>query len=143
AIPRLLRVVAVFQVLCFLLIRYNPAFQEFLVLDPLRLREGEVWRLITPAFIPGTLSLFWLFFAILILVIIGDTLEAAWGAFRLNVYFFSMLLMQALAALLFLSPGLPTALYAGIFFAFAVVDPNRTFMLFFVVPVAAKWLAVL
>lgn len=142
AIPHLLRYVAGYQALCFVLLRINPSFGQFLILDPQKLREGEIWRLITPAFIPRTDSLIWIFFAIMLLIMIGDTIEYAWGKFRLNVYFFSMLILQAVAAFAFHSPGSPSALYAGLFFAFAFIDPNRTILLL-VIPVAAKWLALL
>lgn len=141
AIPGLLRIVAGFQALCFVLILVNREFIHFLALDPEGLKRGEIWRLFTFAFVPQTTSALWIFFAILILLMITDRIEAEWGKFRLNLYFFATLATQWIAALLFDSPSTPDTLYCALFFVFAALEPSKTFMLYFVIPFKAKWLA--
>ena len=56
ALPGLLRVIANFQVICFLLIYANPGFASQLMLTPAAWTEGEIWRFFTFCFIPNTLS---------------------------------------------------------------------------------------
>jgi hypothetical protein len=149
AIPGLLRVIASFQVICFLLIYAKPGFESLLMLTPAAWTEWEVWRFFTFCFIPNTLSLIWILFAVMILLLIGDQLEAEWGKFRLNLYYFSSVaclwagVLQAgpLGAAVGLQAS--TLLYSSLFLAFATVVPNYTFLIFFILPVKVKWLALL
>ncbi|MES2708262.1 MAG: hypothetical protein V4726_16835 [Verrucomicrobiota bacterium] len=150
AIPGLLRVIASFQALCFILIHLNPPFRDALVLSPAVWQKWEIWRLFTFCFIPQSDSIIWIIFAIFILIRIGDALEQAWGKFRINLYFAAS--VAALwAAMAVMGPDLREAagrtagsmLYTSLFLAFATVVPNYTFLIFFVFPVKVKWLAVI
>ena len=75
-------------------------------------------------------------------------LERTWGAFRFNVYFFMGVLGHVLAALVgylvFGQRWILTTVYLNfsLFFAFAAVYPNLEFLLFMVLPVKAKVLAI-
>ena len=53
AIPGLMRVVVMFNVLVYLMMWSKPAFAEMLTLRPERVMTGEVWRLATYIFIPA------------------------------------------------------------------------------------------
>lgn len=150
AIPGLLRVVASFQVICFVLIYARPGFESILMLTPAAWTDWELWRFVTFCFIPNTLSIIWILFAMMILLLIGDQLEAEWGKFRLNAYYLGTVACLW-AGVIFSGPetgaavGLQasTLLYSSLFLAFATVVPNYTFLMFFVLPVKVKWLAVL
>ena len=80
---------------------------------------------------------------------IGQMLERAWGAFRFNLYFFSGVLFHVIGAILvYLLTGVSLSmgtwyLNLSLFFAFAALYPNVEFLLFFVIPVKVKWLAIL
>src|SRR6478752_3770986 len=111
AIPGLLRVIAGFQALCFVLITLNPDFREFLQFSPAAWEKGQIWRFFTFCFIPQTTSVLWIIFVILILIRIGDVLEEAWGKFRLNLYYFSSVI--ALWVALSVSHPLPAEALAG------------------------------
>lgn len=132
-----------------------PGFYErYLCLDMAAVFRGQVWRLVTflaypPAF--GSWVFSQVFFGILALYVyysLGQTLENIWGAFRFNVYFFMGVLGQILAALIgylvFHQRWILTTGYlnASIFLAFAMYFPDARFLLFFVLPIKAKWLAV-
>ena len=150
AVPGLLRVIASFQVICFLLIYANPGFASQLMLTPAAWMEWQVWRFFTFCFIPNTLSLIWIFFAMIILLRIGDQLEAEWGKFRLNLYYFSSMICLW-AGVILAGPGAggsvglqaSTLLYSSLFLAFGTVVPNYTLLIFFILPVKVKWLAML
>ncbi|RYD29067.1 MAG: rhomboid family intramembrane serine protease [Verrucomicrobiaceae bacterium] len=146
AIPGLLRVIAGFQALCFVLITLNPDFRNFLEFSSAAWQKGQVWRFFTFCFIPQTTSVLWIIFVILILIRIGDVLEEAWGRFRLNLYYISSVIALWAAVLTSSAPvgGLASLmLYMSLFLAFATILPDYTFMIFFILPVKVKWLALI
>jgi len=80
-------------------------------------------------------------FALYILWMVGNALEEAWGAFKLNLYVLTGVICMTVASLLFGAGADGVVFYTSIFFAFATVYPNFTFLLFFILPVKVKWLA--
>jgi len=110
-------------------------------LDPGRVRQGEVWRLVTYIFIPQTLSPWWILFALWFLWWIGDGLERAWGAFRLTLYFLVGMIGTTAAAFFFGSNFSNSMLLVSLFFAFASLYPDEVIYVLFILPVKIKWLA--
>jgi membrane associated rhomboid family serine protease len=140
-IPGLTRVLAGFAAMVFALSYLLPGFTSMLDLDPARVRQGEVWRLVTYIFIPQTLSPWWILFALWFLWWIGEGLERAWGAFRLTLYVFIGMIGTTAAAFLFGSNFSNSLLLASLFFALATVYPDEVIYLLFILPVKIKWLA--
>ena len=134
---------------------YDPMiYFNYLCLNPEAIMHGQVWRLVTflafpPAF--GGFRFTAAFMGVLALFVyynLGQTLESIWGSFRFNVFFLSGVMAQILAAFIgyvvfgqfwLLTTGF---LNSAIFLAFALYYPDAVFLLFFVLPVKAKWLAV-
>jgi len=145
AIPGLLRYVAGFNALCFVLINLNPHFHELLRLDPALVMQGQVWRLITYIFIPviGGILPGWLGAAMYILyfIWIGDGLEEAMGAFRLNLFYLLGMAGTTIAAFIAQADGSGFLLNSSLLFAFARFFPDLTIYIFFVLPVKVKWMA--
>ena len=141
AIPGLIRIVVVLNALVFVLVQFNPRFLDALTLDMKRVMAGQLWRLVSYVFIPPTMSLFWLFFALYLLYLYGEGLERAWGAFRLTVFYLLGMAGTTLAAAI--SGGAVGNLYlnASVLFAFASLYPNFQLLLFFVLPIEIKWIA--
>jgi hypothetical protein len=145
AIPGLLRYVAALNALSFVLLQINPHYIQFLVLDRDLLLQGQVWRLLTYIFIPvlGGIfpSWFTMAFYVIYLFWVGDGLEQAWGAFRVNLYYLLGMLGTTIAALI--SNGDPAGflLNSSLFLAFARFYPDSTILFMFVLPVKVKWLA--
>jgi len=141
-IPGLLRVVAIVQALMFILIKANPALDSHLQLVPQLVLQGEVWRVLSFVFLPPTMSVIWIIFAVMFLFFIGDILEGAWGSFRLNVYYFSSVLLLNVAAFVTGSGTAmeATLLYQSLFLAACVIAPEVEIMLFFFFPVKLKYL---
>jgi len=80
---------------------------------------------------------------------IGNALENAWGAFRFNMYYLSGILFNVLAVIIIyiftgysVDLGL-TYINRSMFFAFAALYPNIEFLLFFVIPIKVKYLALI
>lgn len=116
------------------------AISSYLSLSRAAILQGQVWRLITFIFVPGSNSI-WLLITLYFYYMMGRMLEQAWGGFRLNVYYlFGML--GAIVAMFFTGYGTNTYLNLSLFLAFATIAPDTRFMLFFFIPIKAKWMAV-
>jgi len=143
SIPKLPLILTLIQVLGFLLVMRKPAFQTQLILDPSAIFQGEIWRIFTFIAIPlmnHVLVFFvlWFFYSVMV------GLEKAWGSTLLTLYFLVAWLSAILISIVF---GIPikTFSYIGFsfFFALATVVPNKEIHLFFILPIAFKWTAIL
>ena len=147
AIPGLMRIIVAFNALVFLLATVRPALVDMLELQPDRVLHGEVWRLFSYIFIPqisigGQLSVLWVFLYLNFLWLLGEGLEQAWGSFKLNLYYLTGMLGTTVAVFFFHAPD-PNGVYLNmsLFYAFATLFPNYPILLFFIVPVRVKWVA--
>lgn len=148
AIPGLVQVIALFQLLVLLMVVFMSAegasaYLGFLELNPARVMKGEVWRLVTHVFVPRQLSLIWALFGTMIMMWIGRSLDEAWGAFRVNLYIFGWMFVVTLGALAFHWPTTSLYLYQSLLFAFATLFPNEEISLYFVLPIKMKWVALI
>jgi hypothetical protein len=148
AIPGLLRIIVAFNALVFLLLVSKPEFKEWLDLRPDRIMAGEVWRLVSFIFIPqvtlgGQLSVVWEFFYLNFLWLMGEGLEQAWGSFKLNLFYLLGMIGTSVAAFCFDAVDANGVfLNLSLFFAFATLFPNYPVLLFFVLPIRVKWIAI-
>ncbi len=140
-IPGLPRILVGFGALVFALGWLLPGFTSMLQLDPVQIRHGQIWRLVTYIFIPQTLSPLWVLFALWFLWWIGEGVERAWGSFRLTLYFVVGMVGTTVAAFFFGSNFSNSMLIASLFFAFARFYPDEVIYILFILPVRIKWLA--
>lgn len=121
----------------------NRTFLSSLELIPQKVLQGEIWRLITYIFIPPSGSPLYVVFFLYLLYIMGTSLERNWGTFRFNLYYFLGLLLTTVVS--FLTWGVATPLYVdlSIFLAFARLYPDFQLVLFFIIPVKVKYLAII
>ena len=141
AIPGLPRILVGFAALVFGLAWLLPGFISMLTLDPIKIRHGEVWRLVTYIFIPQTLSPLWFLFALWFLWWVGEGVERAWGPFRLTLYFLVGMIGTTAAAFFFGSNFSNSMLLMSLFLAFAHFYPEEIIYILFILPVRIKWLA--
>ena len=144
----------------------NPyIYYQYLSLDFYQIfHHGQVWRLITFLLCPsaggsGSSGLFWFVIMAWVYYSIGSNLERIWGRFRFTLFYLSgivMILVVTLAAYLIMGivyPAQEVGLWLGmqvtleyvtesLFLAFALVFPDVQFLLFFIIPVKAKWLSI-
>ena len=127
---------------------------DFLTFRPELIMQGQLWRIITWVFIPPGLAgpglgLIFTIIALMVSYMIGTTLEREWGTPKFNIfYLFGVVMHIVYALLLWFIWGArisltPDFLNLSLFFAFAVLFPDFTFRLFFIIPVKVKWLALL
>ena len=104
--------------------------------------QGQIWRIITFIFIPIPSSLLFIVFVLYFYWLIGQTLEREWGAFKFNVFYFSGVIFAAIPGFIF---GGTTNYYLNmsLFFAFALLYPNFQLLLFFIIPIKIKVLAII
>lgn len=102
------------------------------------------WSLVTYPFVLLGGQVFFFLFLCLWLAIIGQQLEPRLGSLRMLGAFFVFALAGSLALLLaqapLMGPGLPIA---GLTVLWCALDPMKTIMFMFVLPLQARWLAVL
>lgn len=157
AIPHLTRYIIITYVIGYILYyAFSSQALMYLTLDPYQIVfHGQIWRLVSWLLIPP--SSFNIFTVVMLVFYysIGTSLEQAWGDFRYNVYIFFGILMTIVGAfLLFVFTGFSYfSFYAmsfstyyislSIFLGFAMSFPNMQVMLYFLIPVKMKYMAIL
>ena len=141
SIPKLPLLLTVVQTLGFFFTIKKPEFVSKLILDPNAVLQGDIWRIFTFIAIPlvGNFLVFfvlWFFYDVMI------WLESAWGSTLLTVYFLFAWFNTVLASLL-TGISIETFVYmeCSFFFALATLNPNKEIYLFFILPIAFKWIA--
>ena len=124
----------------FVLLYARPDAIAYLRLEPsLVLRQP--WRLVTWLFLPSSGSLIWIFFSLYWTWLVGTNLENEWGSFKLNVYYFIGAIATGVVAWMTGMGQTNFWLNTSLFFAFATIFPNYEILLFFIIPIRVKWLA--
>ena len=130
-----------------------PQLLTYFTLEPALILKGQVWRLLSWVIIPPNDNIIFVIFMMLLYYSLGNTLESYWGAFRYNVYIFSGILFTVIGA--FIVNGLIGgitgfgSLYStyyinmSIFLACASIMPDYQLLLYGIIPVKMKWLAIL
>lgn len=104
--------------------------------------SGQVWRLVTFLFVPPSTGIFFAIIALYFYWLIGSSLEREWGAFGFTLFY----LLGAVGAIISgLITGYATNSYLNmsLFLAFALLNPDYTVLVFFILPVKMKWLALI
>ena len=150
AIPNLMLYLIALFVVGFVVNTVNPLFYiEHLSLDASRILKGEVWRLITYLCYPPSDSIFMALLMCYFYFLLGRLLERIQGTFRFNIYIFTGVFGQWLAAILIYLIGdvvyllTPSYIYTTMFLAIAATFPDMQFYIYFVLPVKAKWLGLI
>lgn len=150
AIHNLMNYIVILYVVGMVLQMVNPMFYyRYLSLDASAILRGQIWRVVTFLINPPYYNLMSNLLMIYLYYSLGTTLERVWGAFRFNVYVFMGVIGHVLAALVvYLLFGQvwmldTTYLNLSLFFAFATTFPDMQFLLYFIIPIKAKWMALL
>ena len=150
-IPNLMLYIVIGNVVVYLLDMFsNGSFSSVIAFSPYAIFHGQIWRLVTFVFVPDfSNNLFFFAMALYFYYFIGSTLERTWGTGRFTAYYLIGVVMAALVGFVngaiigFDVPAVTTSmtyLNLSLFFAFATLYPETQFLLFFFIPVKAKWL---
>lgn len=144
AVPNLGTLIAGLAVLAFVAKVFLNVPMERFMFDPELVLQGEWWRLFSFPLERGLDNPIWLIFYVLYLYFVLNTLEQAWGASPVTL--FLMLGYIASLAGAFLT-GLPISpwfyILQNVSLAFGTLFPEFQMYIYFVIPVKAKWLALL
>ena len=152
AIHNLMYYIIILYALGYVIVTFVPQFYvQYLSLDPTMILRGQIWRIITFIIYPPNTGLFYFLISMYLYYSIGRILEAQWGAFRFNLYFFTGVLLHVVAAFIScyvfganIGPAFGTYyLNYSLFFAFAATYPDMQFLLFFIIPLKAKRLGII
>ena len=147
AISYLVQGIALLCGFSFMLSLFSKDFFELLSLDPQLVMQGQIWRLVTYLFVPNIFSLLpfphWLnaVFFVVFMIWMGNGLEQAWGAFRLNLFCLVTMVGITVAAFFFGATYAQFMFTQALFFAFARFYPDTEISLYFVLQVKVKWMA--
>ncbi|HEY3757551.1 MAG TPA: hypothetical protein VGL42_15470 [Opitutaceae bacterium] len=132
------------QILAKLAITTGRIPDSALVLYPYDAIHGHPWLFFTFLFAPPSASLIWALFVWWMFYFMGSALEGFWGAFRFNVFLLVGYVFAVAASFAYPMFGVTNLfLEASVFIAFAYLNPNFEFLIFFILPVRVKWLALL
>lgn len=156
AIPNLMRYFVAFYIIGYLIEYIVPNLYYYLTLEPFYIFHGlQIWRLVSWLLIPPSSSNI-IFAAIMIILYyqLGNALERTWGTFRFNLYIFGGIFFTIIGALVLFGIQSLTGNYTyigggfstyyinmTIFLAFAVCYPDMQIMLYFLIPIKMKWMA--
>lgn len=162
AIPNLIIWLLGAYVIGFVLNMMYPEAVSFLSFHPYLIFQGQVWRLVTWIFQPTNTNIFWLLISLMFYYQLGMNLERVWGTFRFNVYLVGGMLFTVVGSLLFygivymifdvdvavttssLMSSFVSTYYVNmsLYLAFAVMYPNLQVLIYFIIPVKVKWMAI-
>lgn len=152
-IPNLMRYIVIGNVIIYMLMMLSrnadASALNFLALNLNRLFHGEIWRLVTFVFVPAYSSPFSLIISLYFYYWIGSTLEREWGTAKFTLYYIGGALLSVIGLILtgLISGNMNLTIVGtsyvnmSMFLAFAVLFPDTTVLLFFIIPVKMKWLA--
>ncbi|MGN1136354.1 MAG: hypothetical protein ACI4SF_09060 [Oscillospiraceae bacterium] len=141
-IPNLMLYIVIGNLIVFI---FDYLFPELLIssymyFDRDAVLSGQVWRVLSFILVPFNSNPVFMLISCYFYWLIGSQLEQVWGGFRFNVFYLTGIIGTIIGG--FIS-GYASAGYLNLslFLAYALLFPNERFLLFFFIPVKAKWLA--
>ena len=120
----------------------GQSIYSMLTFNKALIAKGQVWRIFTFLFLPPSSNIFFALISLYFYWLIGSALENEWGSFGFTVFY----LLGAVGAIISgLITGYATNDYLNmsLFLAFALLNPDYTVLVFFILPVKMKWLALI
>ena len=144
AISDLMKYIVIGQGIVFALLYIWPTLgyqlYSLITLTRTGLMRGQIWRLVTFVFVPPSSSPIFILFALYFYYMIGVGLENQWGRVKFNLYYLVGMLGSIIAALI-TGYADNTFLNLSLFFAYAALYPDEQVLLFMILPIKMKYLA--
>ena len=161
-VPNLMKILVIAQIVVYVLDLVggltlktgvgSGVFIQYLTFVPALIFEGQVWRIVSWLIVPNDGSnIFYLLLGCYFYYWIGSLLEREWGTARFNLFYLTGALLSVIVggALDFVQLGgmypLDLAYYLNlsIFLIIATIFGEMRVMLFFIVPIKVKWMALI
>ena len=120
----------------------NGFATDMLYLNWSLVTQGQVWRVLTFIFEPNSRNPLTFLLSLYFYYMIGGALEHEWGSFNFDCYYLLEIICTVIASV-FVGVGTSYYINLSLFLAFAVLYPNYQVLLFYVIPVKVKWVALL
>ena len=143
-IPNLAPLLCAMAVLAFVAKMMGGASIERFLFDPYLVLQGEWWRLFGFPVSDGLDNPVYLIFYVLYLYFVINTLESQWGPGPLTVFLLLGYLSALAASFLTMQPiSIWFYILENVSLAFGTLFPDLELYIYFILPVKAKWLALL
>ncbi len=171
SVPHLIQYILIISIVGNVLNIIQPQlYHTFLSFDPYKIMHGQVWRLFTFLMHPTVsmgdsflVDLVWYIVWLSLYYFVGTSLEQMWGRFRFNLYYVSGIIFIWIVGFVgyfvyymqfgpagaagigsFIGGFISTEyLNQSLFLAFAAMFPDVQFLVYFIIPVKAKWLGLI
>lgn len=162
-VPNLMKIIVFGQIAVYFLDLLSRLFFEvswlsYLQFIPTLIFRGQVWRLVTWLVVPNSTNPFYLLLGCYFYYWIASMLEREWGTARFSLFYFSGAVLSVILGLLMgiavekvLGPQIGSIcamelsyyLNLSIFLVLATMFGDVRVLLFFIIPVKMKWMAII
>lgn len=112
-----------------------------LCFDRTAILHGQVWRLVTYAFVYDAGNILLTAIGLLCYYSLGRAMENSWGTLKFNLFYLTGILLMDIYGMLFNTPANVAYLNMSLFLGYATLYPDAQFLLFFIIPIKAWVLA--
>lgn len=114
----------------------------YLTFNRAAILHGQIWRIFTFLMLPQTDSVIWIAISVYFYYITGKETEMAWGARNLTLYFLTGSALLIGVGFLVGSASSSYLLFS-LFLVYARLYPDMEIRLFAILPIQAKWIALI
>ena len=144
-IPNLMLYLVVGSAIVYLVSQFTGNFGLYgmLFFDRGLILQGQVWRLITYplTYGAGNSNILLIAISLFCYYSIGRAMEMTWGTLKFNLFYLTGILLMDIYCLLFGGSASVTYLNLSLLLAYATMYPDAQFLLFFIIPIKAWFLA--
>jgi hypothetical protein len=119
---------------------YGMSIADWLSFDRTLILQGQVWRVLTFVAVPPMVNPVFMLFFMICYYSLGKGVEGAWGGFFFNLFYLIGVVGSIIGGFI---TGFATITFINlsIFLAYAALFPDATFLIMFIIPIKAKYLA--
>ncbi len=121
----------------------NAILYYWLMFDRNLILQGQVWRLITYPLTSVTGNPIMALLFLVCYYSLGRGIEHVWGTLRFNLFYFSGVIMMDIYCMIFPCQADAYYLNLSLFLTYATMYPDAHFLLFFIIPVKARFFALI
>ena len=119
----------------------NYLLYNLLYFDRQRILQGEIWRLITYPLTYRIDNLLLMAVSLFVYHSLGQAMESIWGTLRFNLFYLTGVIMMDVYCMIFGGTASVTYLNLSLFLSYATLFPDAQFLLFFIIPIKARFFA--
>ena len=142
-IPNLMLYISLGTAIVYLMTLFsgNPVLYQFLAFDRTLILHGQIWRLCTYPLTAYNPNLLFMLVTLLCYYSLGRAMENQWGTLRFNLFYFTGMLLMDIYSMIFNCQASVSYLNLSLFLSYATMYPDASFLLFFIIPIKAWFLA--